>query len=227
VDASEWVKWLLKELNVWLRPFGFKRRGQTFAREFDTSWQIINVQLSRFSPSGEKSLTINFGVQSKLLMRFRKEDVSKAPLEYRCPIRFRIGFMRDKRDVWWKVHDAPSAQTARREITEVFHTNAISFLDEIKTNDDMIRLFESGQVLGFEIDRDETWLVLLAELGDSAELRERLDDYERRWPLSPAAERASKFLTDLKSTYLALPTYLHSDVEESLYKGRIRDSIPD
>lgn len=88
----------------------------------------INVQLSRFSPSDEKSLAINFGVQSKLVMRFRKEDESKAPLEYRCPIRFRIGFMHDKRDIWWKVHDAPSAQTAVSDITAILRMKAIAFL---------------------------------------------------------------------------------------------------
>jgi len=134
-------------------------------------------------------------------MRFRKEDVSKAPLEYRCPIRFRIGFLHDKKDVWWKTHDAPSAQIALTDIAEIPGTKAIAFLDQIKTSDDMIRLFEGGQVLGVEIDRDETWLVLLAQRAESAELHPRVVAYQRRWLSSPAAERASKFLNDLKGIY--------------------------
>jgi len=69
VDAA--FKLFLRELNTWLRPFGFKRRGQTFARESDDCWQVVNVQLSAFSPRGEKSLTVNLGVQPKSVQRFR------------------------------------------------------------------------------------------------------------------------------------------------------------
>src|SRR5215475_2846708 len=98
VDPSRAVKWFLRELNSYLRPFGFHRRGQTFGRVYGTCWQVMNVQLSRFSASDEKSLTINFGVHTKTMMSFRTEDLSKLPHHYDCPIRFRIGWLMDSRD---------------------------------------------------------------------------------------------------------------------------------
>lgn len=48
--------------------------------------------------------------------------------------------------------------------------------------------------MGFEIDRDEDRLILLAETGAVGELMRRLSEYEGRWPLSPANEHAAKFL---------------------------------
>ena len=201
MDADEAVKWLLRELNTLLRPFGFRRHGQTFARECGDCWQVVNVQLSRFSPHGEKSLTVNIGVHSKSVMRFRKEDAAKAPLEYRCTIRFRVGWLMQNKDVWWEVRDWSSAQTALAEITEVLGTKGVPCLDSITTNNAILRLFESGQVLGFEIDRDEVWLLLLAEGGASRELGQRLAEYQARWPRSPAAERASKFLKEFKDAH--------------------------
>jgi hypothetical protein len=53
----------------------------------------MNVQLSRFSPQNEKSLTVNIGVHSKSVLNFRGEDSSKPPLYYACPINFRIGWL--------------------------------------------------------------------------------------------------------------------------------------
>lgn len=201
MDPDEAVKWLLRGLNGWLRQVGFKRRGQTFGRESGDCWHVVNVQLSRFSPSDKKSLTVNFGVQSKSVMRFRKQEIYKAPLEYRCPIRFRVSWLTQTRDLWWEIRDESSARLALREITEVLGAKGVPFLDSLSTNKKILQFYDAGQVLGFEIDRDEARLLLLAESGASAELRERLDEYQAHWSLSPASERASKFLKEFKDVH--------------------------
>src|SRR5579862_5906471 len=99
------VKRLLVELSKRFRSFGFRRRGQTFARQFPECWQVVNVQLSRNSQQNEKSLTINISVHSKSVLHFRGEDSSKPPLYYCCPIRFRIAWLMDCDDKWWVVRD--------------------------------------------------------------------------------------------------------------------------
>ena len=55
--------------------------------------------------------------------------------------------------------------------------------------------------MGFEIDRDEDRLILLAETSAVGELMQRLSEYEGHWPLSPPNERASKFLQRFKVAY--------------------------
>jgi hypothetical protein len=150
--------------------------------------QVVNVQLSAFAPRGEKSLTVNFGICFKPTLRLRDGDESRAPGHYACPIRFRVGWLMEGKDVWWKIRDESSSRAA---------------LDDILTVAQLKALYAGGQVLGFEIDRDEDRLILLAETGAVGELMQRLSEYEGRWPLSPANERASKFLQRFKVAYRA------------------------
>ena len=150
--------------------------------------QVVNVQLSAFAPRGEKSLTVNFGICFKPTLRLRDGDESRAPRHYACPIRFRVGWLMEGKDVWWKIRDESSSRAA---------------LDDILTVAQLKALYAGGQVLGFEIDRDEDRLILLAETGAVGELMQRLSEYEGRWPLSPANERASKFLQRFKLAYRA------------------------
>lgn len=150
--------------------------------------QVVNVQLSAFAPRGEKSLTVNFGICFKPTLRLRDADESRAPRHYACPIRFRVGWLMEGKDVWWKIRDESSSRAA---------------LDDILTVAQLKALYAGGQVLGFEIDRDEDRLILIAEMGAVGELMQRLSEYEGRCPLSPANERASKFLQRFKVAYRA------------------------
>lgn len=150
--------------------------------------QVVNVQLSAFAPRGEKSLTVNFGICFKPTLRLRDGDESRAPRHYASPIRFRVGWLMEGKDVWWKIRDESSSRAA---------------LDDILTVAQLKALYAGGQVLGFEIDREEDRLILLADTGAVGELRQRLSEYEGRWPLSPANERASKFLQRFKVAYRA------------------------
>lgn len=150
--------------------------------------QVVNVQMSAFAPRGEKFLTVNFGICFKPTLRLRDGDESRAPRHYACPIRFRVGWLMEGKDVWWKIRDESSSRAA---------------LDDILTVAQLKALYAGGQVLGFEIDRDEDRLILLAETGAVGELMQRLSEYEGRWPLSPANQRASKFLQRFKVAYRA------------------------
>jgi hypothetical protein len=190
MDSATAFKWFLREMNAALRSFGFKRNSQTFAREFAECWQVINVQLSAFSPNGEKTLTVNFGVCSKATLRFRDKGLGKPPLHYACPIRFRVGWLMDERDKWWTIRTQTSAQTALEEVLTVISSKGISFLDTLTSAKDILTLYGAGQVLGFEIDRDEERLVLLAEVGATEECRERLNEYQARW--SPSLQRKER-----------------------------------
>lgn len=158
--------------------------------------QVVNVQLSAFAPRGEKSLTVNFGICFKPTLRLRDGDESRAPRHYACPIRFRVGWLMEGKDVWWKIRDESSSRAA---------------LDDILTVAQLKALYAGGQVLGFEIDRDEDRLILLAETGAVGELMQRLSEYEGRWPLSPANERASKFLQRFKVAYRAATEVANPD----------------
>ena len=105
------------------------------------------------------------------------------------------------KDVWWKIRDESSARAALDDILTVAQLKGIPFLDILSSAKEILALYAGGQVLGFEIDRDEDRLILLAETGAVGELMQRLSEYEGHWSLSPANERASKFLQRFKVAY--------------------------
>lgn len=198
-SATTAVRSLLVKLNKQLRPFGFRRRGQSFTRRSRECWQVINVQLSRFAAQDEKSLTVNFGVHSTSVLQFRGRDSSAPPPYYACPINFRIGWLTEGDDVWWTVRDERSADAAFAEIYEILQNKALPFLDVLQTGKSILELYETGQFLGVEIERDETRLLLLAKIDAHDEVQKRLEEYRAHWSTTSATGRASKFLKDFGS----------------------------
>jgi hypothetical protein len=185
---------VLKAINACLRSQGFKRIGQSFSRQSADCWQVISAQKSVYSSAEEKSFTINFGICPKAVLDFSRRESQKTPLYYTCPIRFRINrFLEGCTDKWWPVSDAASADAAIADVTSILKMNAIPFLDGLLTNDQILELYSSGSVLGFEIDRDEAQLVLAAQSGQLSEVEDLLQRYEQRWLTSGAHKRASDF----------------------------------
>jgi hypothetical protein len=114
----------------------------------------------------------------------------------RLPDSISCGLADGRQNVWWKIRDESSSRAALDDILTVAQSKALD---------------AGGQVLGFEIDRDEDGLILLAETGAVGELMQRLSEYEGRWPLSPANERASKFLQRFKVAYRAATEVANPD----------------
>jgi hypothetical protein len=196
--AALGFKLFLRELNRSLRSFGFKRTGQSFARQFPEIWQVINVQVSVSSTSQEKVFTVNFGIDSKIAMQFRGANVEKAPLHYACPISFRIGWFADENDLWWRLKDDASARQALDEILQMLISKGIPFLNTLQADSALLEFYGTGLALGFEINRDETRLLLLAGAGVQDMVQQRLGDYQVSWISSAAKARASAFLAKFK-----------------------------
>lgn len=193
---------VLKAINASLRAHDFKRIGQSFSRQSVDCWQVISVQKSVYSSAEEKSFTINFGICPKAILEFSRRDTQKAPIYYTCPMRFRINrFIEGCNDKWWLVSDAASADAAIADVTSILKMKAIPFLDGLLSSDQILELYSSGSVLGFEIDRDEAQLVLAAQSGQLGEVGKLLQHYEQRWFTSGAHERASRFCNRFRDIY--------------------------
>jgi hypothetical protein len=189
---------LLNNLNRLLKPLGFRRTGQSFGRETDECWQVIGLQKSRFSDSDEVRFTVNFGVTPKALMQLRGQRLSKMPQDWSCPIRARIGELLAMNDTWWTSRNDEEFNNAYAEITPALADKAIPLFDRLKDNRGILSLYATGEIMGFEIDRDETKAVLLAHLGMAQRAADSVKDYEARWSSSPAADRAQKFVADYR-----------------------------
>lgn len=75
--------------------------------------------VERLRAAGEKSLTVNFGICFKPTLRLRDGDESRTPRHYACPIRFRVGWLMEGKDVWWKIRDESSSRAALDDILTV------------------------------------------------------------------------------------------------------------
>jgi Domain of unknown function (DUF4304) len=192
---------LLSDLNRFLRPHGFRRSGQRFGRETEQCWQVIGLQKSRYSDTDEVRFTVNFGVTPKALMGFRGEDVSRMPLDWKCPIRYRIGEFLGVNDRWWSSNEGDSFQAAFTAITTCLSERAIPFLNGLDTDRGILAFYETGRVDGFEIDRDETRAVLTAHVGLSHEASQRLHDYGARWVPGPTSKRAKTFIAAYRARF--------------------------
>jgi hypothetical protein len=84
--------------------------------------------------------------------------------------------------MWWRIADEMIAKNALSEIMGIISSEAIPLLNA------------SGKIFGFEINRDETRLILLTRAGAKQEIEHRLAEYETRWKPSGAISRASNFL---------------------------------
>jgi hypothetical protein len=192
---------LLKDLSRLLRPHRFKRLGQRFGTESEECWQVIALQKSRYSDPGEVRFTVNLGATSKALMDFRGEESMKMPLEWECPIRFRIGNLIERGDLWWTSNDGDEFRSALATISVALSEKAIPLLHGLSTNQGILAYYETGMVSGFEIDRDETRLVLLAYLGMKERAASRIAEYEGKWLPAATSRRAKKFLENYAARF--------------------------
>ena len=155
---------------------------------------MIGLQKSRYSDSGEVRFTVNVGVTSKTLMEFRGEDVLRMPVEWKCPIRTRIGGLLRQGDLWWSSGDDDGFTEAIATISGGLSEKVIPFLDRLQTNAGVLALYETGKVMGFEIDRDETRAVLVAHSGLENEASHLAMTYAERWLPGATSRRATNFL---------------------------------
>jgi hypothetical protein len=118
------------------------------------------------------------------------------PLDWTCPIRCRIGELMEQNDVWWTSNDGDEFRKAFAADSICLSEKAIPFLNGLDTDEGILALYDTGMVMGFEIDRDETRAVLLARVGLKDQAFERIREYAAKWPFSLASKRAERFLAD-------------------------------
>lgn len=161
----------------------------------------MGVQKSRHSEAGEVRFTINFGVTSKALMTFKGDDPLKMPVDGICPIRCRIGQFLKTDDLWWSSDQGDDFRGAFTTIVAAVSEKGMPFLNQLGTDAGILALYQTGVVMGFEIDRDETRLVLLAHSDLKREAAELLMSYAERWLPGATSRRASHFLASYRARF--------------------------
>ena len=123
------------------------------------------------------------------------------PLDWMCPIRWRIGETLELGDLWWSSNKGDEFRSAFEAITTGLSEKAMPFLNGLTTDAGILTLYGTGLVMGFEIDRDETRAVLAAHLGFTHEAVQYIQSYETRWVPGPTSKRANEFLAIYRARF--------------------------
>lgn len=107
-----------KEIFLFLKPLGFKKKGRTFNRQTeDGIYQVINIQSGRYEfgdkyviPGYRENLfgkfTVNLGVMVKEIYELESHNKPKDIYhDYDCQIRERLPHLTIRQDYWWTISD--------------------------------------------------------------------------------------------------------------------------
>lgn len=135
-----------------MKESGFRRRRHSFNRSVgdDGVVHVLAFQMGSFEPPGTGPVpglhpnlygqfTVNLGVHVPAMRRFnpRKEGWIN---EYDCEVRDRLGIVATgTRDVWWPLDQEDVAA----EIVAVIREHALPWLDRLRSNRDVLAIFEA------------------------------------------------------------------------------------
>lgn len=164
-----------KEIHLFLKPLGFKKKGRTFNKQTEEGiYQVINIQNGRYE-FGDKYLipgfrenyygkfTVNLGVMVREIYDLdphkKLKDIYK---DYDCQIRTRLTHLTIKQDLWWEISEGNN-QIAK-EIIDGLNSHGLEWLDIFENRDKICRNLGSKggypraelDVALIELHRDKT-----------------------------------------------------------------------
>ena len=150
VELKTHLDSIQKEIFLYLKPLGFKKKGRTFNRQTeDGIYQVINIQSGRYE-FGDKNVipgfrenyygkfTINLGVMVPDIYELESYNKPKDIYQdYDCQIRTRLTHLTTKQDYWWPISNDTEETT--NEIIQGLKSNGIQWLDTFESREKIIK----------------------------------------------------------------------------------------
>jgi hypothetical protein len=182
-----------------LKPYGFSRNRQTFYCRSQNNWGLIDFQKSWQSNKESLPFTINLGVASERLLRFFSLDKIKRPSIWDCQWQIRLGYLMNKKDMWWKVDEQTSVENLGKEIINPLTNRAIQEINRYISDESLRDLWISGQSPSLtEFQRLIYLSVLLKELGPEELLEPTLLELKQIFEGKPSAVTAELHIEKLR-----------------------------
>ena len=132
--------------HTFLKPIGFKKKGNNFYRQLQDLGQIINIQKSSLYSKGHISFTINTGIfiPEYWLTFYTSHDgeTPNYPTEPICAIRQRIGNLKYNTDKWFEIGSNIDIAELKKETTDNVINYIIPYFESNKTKADILELLE-------------------------------------------------------------------------------------
>lgn len=145
-DKKELSKYINNEIYKILKEYAYKRNGNDFYLEKKELSCIINIQKGRFLEINEEDFTLNWGLYFPISSYFYNYPLPKKPSSRRELISNRIPFLKDQKDVWWKLYTYSTReeiQEVLREVEYYIREYGVPFLAKFDIIKDAIEILES------------------------------------------------------------------------------------
>lgn len=187
-----------KEIHLFLKPLGFKKKGRTFNRQTEEGiYQVINIQSGRYEfgdkyviPGLRKNyygkFTVNLGIMIREIYELDSHNKPKDIYQdYNCQIRERLAHLTIKQDHWWTI-SGDSNKTVK-EVIDGLNSHGLDWLDNFDNRDKICKnlgTYEGGSprakldVALIELHRDRTKAEkLFQEYYDNIEIKNGHKEY--------------------------------------------------
>jgi hypothetical protein len=207
--AEQHFRELVEAIGSAMLPYGYRRRGNTFARASSECWMMFVLVKSAWSSADSKDVFVEIGVAPKRWLLFNDSPEAVAPPFRNCLWQGRLGFLtpepgRQK----WTIDGADSIHAVLDALLTALTTSALPYLDTCATEQGLLEAYQ--KTFGA---KSFSWIMLrlkfliLADGGDTDELRNMIADYSNiRQP-----ELASPFLHQLARRYPAISDSIKLD----------------
>lgn len=107
-------------LSPFLKTFGFRRRGNSFARPFTNGFDVLGVQKSPWGSKSSTSFTVHIGICWPRAQELLGRSVDRMPFSVsHCTVFRCIGhIMPEHQDFWWKVRADSSTDAIQLDLLE-------------------------------------------------------------------------------------------------------------
>lgn len=145
--SSEITKSILAQVQLALKPLGFRKSASTFTRDAGDVLQIVNVQKSTASHATRVKVTVNLGLWLKQLAPLRAGVPDKGNI-WSAHWRARIGDLSsDSTDLWWEAGTQAEGEEVGRElISRILH--ALPDMEALSSAEALRQLWQTGRSPG-------------------------------------------------------------------------------
>jgi hypothetical protein len=149
-DFKSQLNHIQKDIFVFLKPLGFKKKGRSFNRQTEAGlYQVINIQSGKYE-FGDKyvipglrenyygKFTVNLGIMIKEIYELDPHNKPKDIYQdYNCQIRTRLTHLTIKEDLWWSISD--DNQKIAKEAVEGLNSHGIPWLNLFESRTEICR----------------------------------------------------------------------------------------
>ncbi len=132
-------KLIIGQVDAFLKPLGFLRRGDVWNRFTDNLVEVVDVQVS----SNADTYTLNAGVLDKAVHKIFWDELPPEFIEQpQCTVGVRVGNLINGKDKWWALNE----DTDNEEQLKVSVAAILEFLRSSVSRQKMIGWLEDNEV---------------------------------------------------------------------------------